>query len=315
MLRALTGRGKSYLGLRRRRSCGLRLNWRRSHRQGPTEAVSRSLPSAFPKELRGQGLLYRLSRHPHAASVLAGLFRAPSPVLVGGALRVLSVTVPATLGGTALTLWAMYALSAPTALASRALRRYLESGELPELPVGYADRAGRLMADVQHTIERLDAAVRSLEELAIRDHLTGSYNRRAGEERLAEDVERARREGGTLSLTLFDLDRLKAVNDEHGHRAGDAYLAHFAEVLHRNVRAADWVARWGGDEFVVCMWNTQQGQPTKRALERIVDDLRQNLVRLPDGEETRLTFSGGRASGSRGTMSAGCSRGPTKPST
>ena len=67
---------------------------------------------------------------------------------LGGALRVLSVTVPATLGGTALTLWAMYSLSAPTALASRALRRYLDSGELPDLPVNYSDRAGRLMADV-----------------------------------------------------------------------------------------------------------------------------------------------------------------------
>src|SRR5215208_8090584 len=81
---------------------------------------------------------------------------------LGGALRILSVTVPATLGGTAMTLWAMYSLSEPTALASKALKRYLDSGELPDLPVGYTDRAGRLMADVQYTIERLDEAVRSL---------------------------------------------------------------------------------------------------------------------------------------------------------
>src|SRR5918995_3924042 len=132
---------------------------------------------------------------------------------LGSALRILAVTVPATLGGTALTLWAMYALSAPTALASRALRRYLDSGELPDLPVGYTDRVGRLMSDVQHTIERLDEAVRSLEELATRDHLTGTYNRRAAEERLAEDVKRAERGGVTLSLTLLDLDQLKPIND------------------------------------------------------------------------------------------------------
>ena len=139
-----------------------------------------------------------------------------------GALRILSVTVPATLGGTAFTLWAMYALSAPTALASRALRRYLDSGELPDLPVDYTDRAGRLMADVQYTIERLDKAVRSLGEQAARDHLTGAYNRRAAEERLAEDVKRAERGVGQLSLALFDLDSLKSINDEYGHRAGDA---------------------------------------------------------------------------------------------
>jgi len=209
-----------------------------------------------------------------------------------GALRILSVTVPATLGGTAMTLWAIHALSAPTALASRALRRYLDSGELPDLPVGYTDRAGRLMSDVQYTIERLDKAVRSLEELATKDHLTGTYNRRAAEERLAEDVKRAERGGGVLSLTLLDLDQLKPINDAHGHRAGDACVVHFAEVLGRKLSAGDWIARWGGDEFVVGMWNTQEGQPT-RVLERVVEDLRESPVVLPDGVEIFLTFSGG----------------------
>src|ERR687894_315273 len=192
---------------------------------------------------------------------------------LGGALRILSVTVPATLGGTAMTLWAMYSLSEPTALASRALRRYLDSGDLPELPVGYTDRAGRLMADVQYTVERLDAAVRSLAELAARDHLTGTYNRRAAEERLAEDVKRAERGVGTLSLALFDLDHLKSINDEYGHRAGDTCVVRFAEVLTRNLRAGDWVARWGGDEFVVGLWKPREGQPPDRALERIARDL------------------------------------------
>jgi len=230
----------------------------------------------------------------------------------GGALRILSVTVPATLGGTALTLWAMYSLSAPTTLASRALRRYLDSGELPDLPVGYTDRVGRLMADVQYTIERLDKAVRSLEDLATRDHLTGTYNRRAADERLAEDVKRAERGGGALSLTLLDLDQLKPINDAHGHRAGDACVVHFAEVLSRNVRAGDWIARWGGDEFVVGMWNTQEGQPTKWVLEHIAEDLRESPVVLPDGEETLLTFSAGTcAGGNRVTTSVGWSRGQT----
>ena len=95
-----------------------------------------------------------------------------------------------------------------------------------------------------------------------------------------------------LALTLLVLDQLKPINDTHGHRAGDTLVVHFAEVLGRNVRAGDWIARWGGDEFVVGMWNTQQEQPT-RVLERIVEDLRESPVVLPDGEETSLTFSGG----------------------
>ena len=210
-------------------------------------------------------------------------------------LRILSVTVPATLGGTALTLWAMYALSAPTALASKALRRYLESGELPKLPVGYTDRAGRLMADVQYTVERLDKAMRSLEELATTDHLTGAYNRRSAEGRLSQDIARAQRGGGTLTLAVLDLDQFKPVNDEYGHHAGDTCLTHFAEVLGRKVREGDWIARWGGDEFVVGIWHAQEegSLSVERMLERVAKELRENPVVLPNGEEAFLTFSGG----------------------
>ena len=145
-------------------------------------------------------------------------------------------------------------------LASRALRRYLESRVLPGLPVIYTDRAGRLMADVQHAIERLDAALRALGEQASQDHLTGTYNRRAAEERLSEDVGRAERGGGTLTLVFLDLDRLKRVNDGHGHRAGDACLVHFAEALEGALRAGDWFARWGDDEFLASVWHAEGGR-------------------------------------------------------
>ena len=212
----------------------------------------------------------------------------------GATLRILSITVPATLGGTAMTLWAMHALYTPVTLASKALRRYLDMGEIPELPAGYADRAGRLMADVQYAVERLDAAMSSLGELATTDHLTGVYNRRAAQGRLAEDIARAQRGGETLTLALLDLDQFKPVNDEHGHHAGDACLIHFAEVLGRNVREGDWIARWGGDEFLVSVWHAEEEGPSaERALERVAEVLRENPVVLPNGKEALLTFSGG----------------------
>jgi diguanylate cyclase (GGDEF)-like protein len=212
----------------------------------------------------------------------------------GATLRILSITVPATLGGTAMTLWAMHALYTPVTLASKALRRYLDMGEIPELPTGYADRAGRLMADVQYAVERLDAAMSYLGELATTDHLTGVYNRRAAQGRLAEDIARAQRGGETLTLALLDFDQFKPVNDEHGHHAGDACLIHFAEVLGRNVREGDWIARWGGDEFLVSVWHAEEEGPSaERALERVAEVLRENPVVLPNGEEALLTFSGG----------------------
>ncbi|MGC4076982.1 MAG: diguanylate cyclase [Rubrivivax sp.] len=84
-----------------------------------------------------------------------------------------------------------------------------------------------------------------------RDALTGVANRHAFEERLHEALSRARREGERLGLLFVDADRFKAINDEHGHEAGDAVLCAIAERLGRGVRQHDLVARLGGDEFVV----------------------------------------------------------------
>jgi diguanylate cyclase (GGDEF)-like protein len=244
----------------------------------------------FPKSYLGKVFLAAfLGTHVPLLALLAYLVRFRRFGL-RSSVRILSVTVPATLGGTAATLWAIHALSAPVDLASRALRRYLDSGEMPNLPVIYTDRAGRLMADVQYAVERLD-------ELASTDPLTGVHNRRAAEDRLAEDIARARRGGGMLELALLDLDRLKPVNDDHGHHAGDAYLTRFAEVLERNVREGDWIARWGGDEFLVVTWHAEgekeEGSSTERVLGRIAGDLRENPVVFAEGEEVLLTFSGG----------------------
>ncbi len=248
----------------------------------------------FPKSYPGKIFLSAfLGTHVPLLALVAHLVRDPR-MASKDKIRILAVALAAALGGTAATLWALHALLAPVTVASEALRRYLARGEVPDLPGGYPDRAGRLMADVQHSVERLDAALRSLGELAAQDHLTGVLNRRAGEERLAQDVARARRGGGTLALAVLDLDQFKPVNDLHGHRAGDLCLERFASVLGGNVREGDWVARWGGDEFAVGMWEERgEGISAERVLERVGGELREGPVVLPGGEEVRLTFSGG----------------------
>ena len=107
-----------------------------------------------------------------------------------------------------------------------------------------------------------------LYDLSSTDSLTGLRNRRALQERLEEEFERAERYGERLSLLLIDLDGLKELNDRHGHRAGDGALRKTAAAVRHGSRAADLAARWGGDEFILLAPST--GRPEARQLaERI----------------------------------------------
>ena len=86
---------------------------------------------------------------------------------------------------------------------------------------------------------------------ATSDSLTGLFNRRVFDERVKGELARAERYGAPLSLLLVDLDRLKALNDRHGHEAGDAALRMIAQALRHSSRKTDLIARVGGDEFAV----------------------------------------------------------------
>ncbi|MEW6132393.1 MAG: EAL domain-containing protein [Pseudomonadota bacterium] len=92
-----------------------------------------------------------------------------------------------------------------------------------------------------------------LESLALTDEMTGLPNRRAAEARLREEIAHARRQRQTFVLGLVDLDHFKLINDRYGHRIGDEALACFAKACSGHLRADDWVARWGGEEFLVCL--------------------------------------------------------------
>jgi len=201
------------------------------------------------------------------------------------ALPILAVVLAATVVGGALTLFALYALLAPVSSALHTLRAYLERAALPNLPTRSDDD--------EYAISHLDEIIRSLEELSAKDPLTGAYNRRACEERLAEDVARVVRGRETLTLAALDADRLKEVNDRHGHAAGDACLRHLASTIARNIRKSDWFARWGGDEFVVAFWDAKDPSEAQAIVKRIAGDLRRNPARLPRGGEERLSVSAG----------------------
>jgi diguanylate cyclase (GGDEF)-like protein len=125
------------------------------------------------------------------------------------------------------------------------------------IPAGVELRLERFASLVGLAISNADAWDR-LERHASTDPLTGIPNRRAFAERLNEEVSRAQRYGRQLSLALIDLDRFKAVNDLHGHQAGDRVLVAFAELLRAHSREGELVARIGGEEFAWLMPETDQ---------------------------------------------------------
>jgi diguanylate cyclase (GGDEF)-like protein len=120
--------------------------------------------------------------------------------------------------------------------------------------------------------EQLRGAVESLiarrVETASRDALTGLPNRAAFAARLREEVTRARRYGRPVSLALLDVDALKAVNDRHGHLAGDDVLAGVSRILRSSLRSSDGVFRYGGDEFAAICPETP-GDAIRGVLERV----------------------------------------------
>ncbi len=113
----------------------------------------------------------------------------------------------------------------------------------------------------------------ALAEQNIRDSLTGLYNRRYFNVRLQEELVRADRNQQQLSVLLCDLDGFKAMNDTQGHQAGDEALRAVAKGIERSVREGDLVFRWGGDEFVVILANTNR-EGVMIATERILQEIK-----------------------------------------
>lgn len=153
------------------------------------------------------------------------------------------------------------------------------SGRLPyeNLPLHYSDEDGRGVwvsssgypftdgegrfrgyrgANVNLT--DLIIAKKELEDLAVHDPLTGLANRRLLIEQFQREAIRQRRSGKPLSLLLLDLDHFKSINDRYGHLAGDTCLKRISAVIESRVRGADIVARFGGEEFIVLLPDTDE---------------------------------------------------------
>lgn len=143
-----------------------------------------------------------------------------------------------------------------------------------------------------------------LRRLAMYDDVTMTFNQRYLVPRVVEEMERARRSGGELSLLYMDLDHFKSVNDAYGHAAGDAVLRMFAERVRKEVRRVDVLVRRGGEEFVLVMPATGAEQALATG-QRIQQTLASEELALEDDIRLRQTVSIGIATwdGSEGPES------------
>jgi len=121
------------------------------------------------------------------------------------------------------------------------------------------------------------------------DGLTGLYNRRHMDERLAHEQERYKRTGVPFSVLLVDIDLFKRVNDTYGHDVGDTLLRHIAVSLTSGIRKMDTVSRWGGEEFLLLLPATDRNKAMRLA-QRIRGDVSGSPYRFGD-KTLRVTIT------------------------
>ena len=176
----------------------------------------------------------------------------PTPARAGVDWLVIPVCALAMLITIGVAWWLASLATRPLSRLLRAVDRII-AGDLDARPaIGGRDEAARL----GRGLDALVGGMREAQRLSLTDPLTGVGNLRRLRESLRHEAERAGRFGRCLGVLVLDLDHFKEVNDDHGHRAGDAVLVEFAQRVRAVVREVDLVFRQGGEEFVVLLPET-----------------------------------------------------------
>ena len=153
------------------------------------------------------------------------------------------------------------------------------------------DRSNQL-ASVAATADQLQEANEKLLELSNTDQLTGLGNRRALLDEL--NLYAAKDKQGSIGLIMVDIDHFKVINDTHGHPAGDAVLVQLAQAMRDTCRDDDLITRWGGEEFIVLLHDSNE-QRMRLAAERLRLHIRRLVIQLDNGVALQVTASLGAA--------------------
>ncbi len=172
----------------------------------------------------------------------------------------------------------------------------LENSRLYENARREINERRRAQEDLQQTnqelqvqLSRVESLQEELREQAIRDALTGLYNRRYLDEVFSRKVNRMGRKGSSLAVMMLDIDHFKKFNDTHGHKAGDQLLSILGKLLLKHTRQSDVACRYGGEEFVILLADTSLDVAAKRA-----EEIRQAFEQVKidcDGKQLGATIS------------------------
>jgi diguanylate cyclase (GGDEF)-like protein len=156
-----------------------------------------------------------------------------------------------------------------------------------------------LIASVQRALQKRslekknNQLIRELEEMAIKDPLTGLYNHRYLNKCLAEEIARSTRYQHKFVVLMADIDHFKIVNDTHGHLFGDFVLKRMARLFEDNIRLTDTIFRYGGEEFLIMLPETSEIE-TAMVVERLMKSIRAHEFSC-DGIKSDITISIGAA--------------------
>lgn len=145
--------------------------------------------------------------------------------------------------------------------------------------------------DAEARIKELEQELEQVSELVREDQLTGALNRRGLDDTIDRELKRADRNNVPLSVALLDIDNFKKLNDSLGHQAGDRALTHLTKVIKETLRPADAVGRYGGEEFLIILPDTDLTSAVE-AIQRLQRDLTKKFF-LHNNERILVTFSAG----------------------